>query len=74
MHRDTTQVRPTYRARLRMGSGWHHIDERFIGIALAEQSLQVMRYVTSKARVERRVDAADHRHQVRGKYQPDITA
>ncbi|KAF1056633.1 MAG: hypothetical protein GAK44_00144 [Pseudomonas delhiensis] len=54
-----------------MATRRHHIDERLIGVTLLEQLLQVHRTI-GDIRIQRGVNAADHRRQVRNEGQTDI--
>ncbi|CCD15105.1 unnamed protein product, partial [Trypanosoma congolense IL3000] len=73
MHRNTAHIGTTHAARFRMATGRHHIDERLIGITLFKQRLQVYRAI-GDGRIQRGVNPADHRCQVRHEGQPHILA
>ncbi|GBH14720.1 hypothetical protein KPSA3_00614 [Pseudomonas syringae pv. actinidiae] len=73
MHRDAAHIGTTHTAGFGMAARWHHVHKRLIGIALLEQRLQVHRAI-GYSRVERGMNATNHRHQMRNKRQTDITA
>ncbi|MNR00622.1 hypothetical protein D3C85_1164000 [compost metagenome] len=56
-----------------MAASRHHIDKGLVGVALLEQRLQVDTLVRHSG-VEGRVDAADHRSQMRHESQADRAA
>src|SRR3954462_4479168 len=71
MYSDTADIRSAHRTRIRMAARWHDVDERLVGVALLEKLLEIS--FLADPRVERRVNAADKRGQVRHEHEPDFS-
>ncbi|MNI81056.1 hypothetical protein D3C73_1376360 [compost metagenome] len=73
MNGDTADVGTAHATGFRVAARWHHVDERLVCVALLEQCLQVDRLI-GNSRVQGRVNAADHRGQMRHEGQADVRA
>ncbi len=72
VHGDAALVRAAHPARLGLRARRQHVDERLGCVALLEERLEIR--VLRDARVDRREDAAHHRHQVRHEGEAQLAA
>ncbi len=72
MQRDAAGIRGAYRTRIGVAAGRHHVDEPLVRITLPVQRLEVE--LARDARIQGRMDATDHRRQMRHEREPDIAS
>src|SRR5665811_649820 len=72
MHRDAAGVGGAHRTRVWMAAWRQHVDERLACVTLLVQFLKIE--LARDARVQRGMDAAYHRRQMRHKGQADFSA